>query len=72
MDRIRIMSEAVRAILEEIRRLPVQERSELIAEVDRLAENRLTSLWNIHPASVGQIVRPLSPEDDLLENLMSS
>lgn len=72
MDRIGIMSETVRAILEEIRRLPVQERSEWIAEVYRLAENRLTSLRNIPPASVGQILRPLSPEDGLLEDLMSS
>lgn len=67
-----MMSESVRAILEEIRRLPAQERSELIAEVDRLAKNGLTSLRNIQPASVGQILRPpLSPEDDLLKEMSS-
>lgn len=72
LDTIGMMSESVRAILEEIRRLPAQERFELIAEVDRLAKDGLTSLRNIQPTSVGQILRPLfSPEDDLLEEMRS-
>jgi hypothetical protein len=61
------MSDAVLSILEMIRRLPPPQRAELADEVERLSRNGPpTSLRDILPASVGRVLRPLSPDDDLL------
>jgi hypothetical protein len=64
------MSSAVQSILEMIRRLPPPERIELAGEVERLSRNGpATSLRDIQPASLGRVLRPLSPDDDLLEEM---
>jgi hypothetical protein len=66
-DKIIDMSEAVQSILDMIRQLPPSERAELVAEVDHLRLNGTsTSLRDIQPVSAGQVLRPLSQEDDLL------
>jgi len=66
------MSKTVRSILEMIRQLPPADRAELVAEVEHLGSNgSRTSLKDIKPHSVGRIIRPLSPDDDLLEEMGS-
>ena len=64
------MSKTVQSILEMIRHLPPADRAELVAEVEQLGSNgSRTSLRDIKPLSVGRILRPLSPDDDLLEEM---
>jgi len=64
------MSETVQSILEMIRHLPPQDRAELVAEVELLGLNgSRTSLKDIQPVSAGRVLRPLSADDDLLEEM---
>lgn len=65
------MSDAAKSILEMIRRLPPDERADLAVEIERLGRNghTVTSLRNLQPVSVGRILRPLTPDDDLLEEM---
>ena len=64
------MSKTVQSILEMIRHLPPEDRAELVAEVELLGLNgSRTSLKDIQPFSVGRVLRPLSPDDDLLATM---
>lgn len=64
------MSEVVRSILEIIRALPPDDRSELMTEVERLARSEPPStLRDIRPASLGRVLRTISPEDDSLAEM---
>ena len=64
------MSKTVQSILDMIRHLKPDDRAELIAEVEHLNGNGTrTSLKDISPVSAGRILRPLSPDDDLLDEM---
>ncbi|HWL93597.1 MAG TPA: hypothetical protein VNT79_08670 [Phycisphaerae bacterium] len=64
------MSEAVKSILKLIDELPPADRAELVAEVDHTSGSQpRPSLREIQPVSVGRILQPLSPDDDLLQEM---
>lgn len=65
------MSETVQSILEMIRSLPRDDQVELVAEVERLGHNGhpTTSLRDLQPVSVGRVLRPLTADDDLLDEM---
>jgi hypothetical protein len=70
VNTIPIMSKTVQSILDLIRSLRPDDRAELVAEVEHLnGHGTRTSLRDIRPVSAGRILRPLSPDDDLLEEM---